>query len=95
LPHDNVRWTTRQGSTISTEACGDFIAVHCDASGLTHLLDAMSSEVLCFVAERPRDHQELVHFVQQALENPDVTWAEVEAKLLRPLEASALVERLA
>lgn len=86
------RWVSRQGSPVSHEECGEYVAVHIDGSGITHLLDPVSSEVLLFLAGTPRTAEEILAMVRTLLENPDISWPEVEEKVLGELAAFQMIE---
>lgn len=70
------------------------VAVYIDGSGMTHLLDPVSSEVLLFLANTSRRPEEIVAKVRLLLDNNDITWEEIEQQVLRDLEAFGMVEAL-
>ncbi len=70
------------------------LAVHINGSGMTHLVDTMSGEVLRYLSLRERTEEEIKGFVIASMGDPDVTWAEIVSGLLRPLEANGMLEML-
>ena len=86
------QWVTRQGSSISTEPCGELRAVHLDANGMTHLVDPVSAEVLLFLASGPHTQDALRSFVANLVGDRDLTWPEVEVSWLQPLADAGMIE---
>lgn len=87
-------WVTRQRSRVIAERDGDSWAIHLEGSGMTHLVDFVSGEVLCFLAEGPKQAEQIRRFVADLLDDDGIAMEQIEQQWLRPLEAEGLVEEL-
>ncbi|MEP6589992.1 MAG: hypothetical protein ABJC19_02310, partial [Gemmatimonadota bacterium] len=87
-------WGIRQGSGVSMEPCGEMVAVHLNKSGITHLVDPVSAEVLRFLGGGPESEARVRGFVAELLADHEIGTQEVLDKLLRPLQSSGLIELL-
>ena len=70
------------------------MAVYLDGSGMTHLVDPVSAEVLLYLAGGERTPESIQSFVARLVGSPEPSWGEIEALLLRPLEAAGMAEAL-
>lgn len=88
-------WRTRQGAGFLWEFVDDEFVVYNAGSGLTHLLDLLTGEVLLHVAEAAATEQDLVAFVAAYLDEPAGPEHERAARAaLAELAAAELVEPL-
>lgn len=84
-------WVTRQRSSLLVEPCEDGHIVHLIASGMTHLVDPLTADLLTYL-QQPREAEQVRQFLASATQNPDLTIAAAEAATLAPLEAIGLLE---
>lgn len=88
-------WRTRQGADFLWEFIDDEFVVHNTGSGLTHLLDLVTGEVLLRIAASASAEQDLVAFVAAYLDEPESPeHAAATRAALGQLEAAGLVERV-
>jgi hypothetical protein len=85
-------WVTRQHSAALVEQCADGAVVHLVASGMTHLLDRISGELLTYL-QVPREAEQVRQFVATLADDPGLTIDAVETERLAPLEEIGLLER--
>lgn len=91
-----TRWIVARPSDLVWRDWGELGAVYDDGSGSTHLIDALSVELLSLLAAQARSVPQLVELLADALpENmgPDIAAAFFERQL-QSLRDLALVEQL-
>jgi hypothetical protein len=85
-------WVTRQQSPVLVEPCEDGHVVHLVASGMTHLVDSLTAELLTYLQD-PREVEQVRQFVATLAGDPGLTITALESERLSPLEAIGLLER--